>query len=91
MNTTEFLQALHLTGITIIAVLAVYSYYLSWKVNHLKYELANKEAELNLRKSEQHVAEAKMELWHSRIRELAFILANKIALNDKITVIEQSA
>lgn len=92
MNVTEILQASHLIGITVIAVLAVYSYHLSHKIDNLKYELANKEAELNLCKTEQHVAEAKVALWHSRIRELAFLLANKITVNDKnVSIVEQSA
>ena len=75
---TEALKMSHLIGILIIAVLAVYSYYLSCKIDALKYELASKDVELNLAKSDKKIAEARTQLWINKLKETTIRLSNKI-------------
>ena len=72
------LQIGHLIGILIIAVLAVYSYYLSCKIDALKYELASKDVELNLAKSDKKIAEARTQLWINKLKETTIRLSCKI-------------
>ena len=74
----EVLKMSHLIGILIIAVLAVYSYYLSCKVDALKYELASKDVELNLAKSDKKIAEARTQLWINKLKETTLRLTNRI-------------
>lgn len=78
---TEALKMSHLIGILIIAVLAVYSYYLSCKIDALKYELASKDVELNLAKSDKKIAEARTQLWINKLKETTIRLSNKIDQN----------
>ena len=75
---TEALKMSHLIGILIIAVLAVYSYYLSCKIDELKYELASKDVELNLAKSDKKIAEARTQLWINKLKETTIRLSCKI-------------
>lgn len=75
---TEALKMSHLIGILIIAVLAVYSYYLSCKIDALKYELASKDVELNLAKSDKKIAEARTQLWINKLKETTIRLSCKI-------------
>ena len=75
---TEALKMSHLIGILIIAVLAVYSYYLSCKIDALKYELASKDVELNLAKSDKKIAEARTQLWINKLKETTIRLSNRI-------------
>lgn len=75
------LQIGHLIGILIIAVLAVYSYYLSCRIDELKYELASKDVELNLAKSDKKIAEARTQLWINKLKETTIRLSNKIDQN----------
>ena len=77
----EVLKVGHLIGILIIAVLAVYSYYLSCKIDALKYELASKDVELNLAKSDKKIAEARTQLWINKLKETTIRLSNKIDQN----------
>ena len=72
------LQIGHLIGILIIAVLAVYSYYLSCRIDELKYELASKDVELNLAKSDKKIAEARTQLWINKLKETTIRLSCKI-------------
>ena len=74
----EVLKVGHLIGIMIIAVLAVYSYYLSCKIDALKYELASKDVELNLAKSDKKIAEARTQLWINKLKETTIRLSCKI-------------
>ena len=74
----EVLKVGHLIGILIIAVLAVYSYYLSCRIDELKYELASKDVELNLAKSDKKIAEARTQLWINKLKETTIRLSNKI-------------
>lgn len=72
------LQIGHLIGILIIAVLAVYSYYLSCRIDELKYELARKDVEINLAKSGKKIAEARTQLWINKLKETTIRLSCKI-------------
>ena len=72
------LQIGHLIGILIIAVLAVYSYYLSCRIDELKYELASKDVELNLAKSDKKIADARTQLWINKLKETTIRLSNRI-------------
>lgn len=74
----EVLKVGHLIGILIIAVLAVYSYYLSCRIDELKYELASKDVELNLAKSDKKIAEARTQLWINKLKETTIRLSCKI-------------
>lgn len=74
----EVLKVGHLIGILIIAVLAVYSYYLSCRIDELKYELARKNVEINLAKSDKKIAEARTQLWINKLKETTIRLSNKI-------------
>lgn len=74
----EVLKVGHLIGILIIAVLAVYSYYLSCRIDELKYELARKDVEINLAKSDKKIAEARTQLWINKLKETTIRLSNKI-------------
>lgn len=75
---TEALKMSHLIGILIIAVLAVYSYYLSCRIDELKYELARKDVEVNLAKSDKKIAEARTQLWINKLKETTIRLSCKI-------------
>lgn len=72
------LQIGHLIGILIIAVLAVYSYYLSCRIDELKYELARKDVEINLAKSDKKIAEVRTQLWINKLKETTIRLSCKI-------------
>lgn len=74
----EVLKVGHLIGILIIAVLAVYSYYLSCRIDELKYELARKDVEINLAKSDKKIAEARTQLWINKLKETTIRLSCKI-------------
>ena len=74
----EVLKVGYLIGILIIAVLAVYSYYLSCRIDELKYELASKDVELNLAKSDKKIAEARTQLWINKLKETTIRLSCKI-------------
>ena len=77
----EALKMSHLIGILIIAVLVVYSYYLSCRIDELKYELARKDVEINLAKSDKKIAEARTQLWINKLKETTIRLSNKIDQN----------
>nr|DAX81753.1 MAG TPA: hypothetical protein [Bacteriophage sp.] len=87
----DFFKTSHLIGISIITILAVYSYYLSWKIDHLKYELANKDVELNLAKTDKQLMETKMDLWKNKLKEVTLHVSDKINMNDKIQISEMTA
>ena len=74
----EVLEVGHLIGILLIAVLAVYSYCLSCRIDELKYELARKDGEINLAKSDKKIAEARTQLWINKLKETTIRLSNRI-------------